>query len=61
MKNIWKALDGHKTQITGILPFVIAFAVGRGYIQTDMAELLLVICGILFGGSVIHHEMKNDK
>lgn len=54
-------LNGHKTQIAGVIPFVIAFAVGRGYIQPDLAELLLLISGLLFAGAVGHHEYKRNN
>jgi len=51
-------LNGHKTQIAGVIPFVIAFMVGRGYIAPDLAELLLLVSGLLFAGAVTHHEIK---
>lgn len=54
-------LNGHKTQIAGVLPFVIAFLVGRGYIQQDLAEMLLMVAGILFAGAVGHHEYKKNQ
>ena len=58
MKTLWNMIDGHKTQITGALALVLAFAINREWVDQETANLITGLLAIAFGGAVAHAESK---
>jgi hypothetical protein len=61
MKELLKALDGHKSAIGATVNLVIMWAVQYGYIPENIAPLVLGVASIWTGIAVGHNMSKVGK
>jgi hypothetical protein len=59
MRKVWEFLKGKKSFIVAFLGFVLAGALGMGYISDEMAGTIAIILGSLFGVT-IRYGIKTD-
>ena len=61
MNAIWKAINGHKTQLAAAVGPLLLWLVGRNYIAQDTADLLAYILGLWSAGAIAHGVAKQRK
>lgn len=61
MKQLWDLIDGHKTQISAVALLILSFCINRGWVPTDVGDLITAILAACTGGSIAHHEIKKNQ
>ena len=61
MKKLLDLIDGHKTQVVLAATLITGFCINRGWMQQDLADLILGLLALFGGGAVAHAEVKKKN
>jgi uncharacterized membrane protein (Fun14 family) len=58
MSDLMNALDGHKTQIGAVAGLIVGLCIARGWMPTDVGQVVLAVVGVWTTGAIAHAEAK---
>jgi uncharacterized membrane protein (Fun14 family) len=58
VNKILKALDGHKTQLGAIAGLIVGLCIARGWMPSDVGQVVLAVVGVWTTGAIAHAEAK---